>query len=63
MQRGETTGIACSEVPIGAGVNADNIKKCLAFLKETKWNGIVSPECYGADDNIRKSVEFLRALT
>ena len=61
--RGEETGIACSEVPIGGGVNADNIRKCLAFLKETKWDGVVALECYGADDNIRKSVEFLRALT
>ena len=60
--RGEETGIACSEVPIGGGVNADNIKKCLAFLQETGWSGVVSLECYGADDNIRQSVEFLRAL-
>jgi sugar phosphate isomerase/epimerase len=44
-------------------VNTDNIRKYLAFLKETKWDGVVSLECYGADDNIRKSVEFLRALT
>ncbi|HOC67555.1 MAG TPA: sugar phosphate isomerase/epimerase family protein [Candidatus Hydrogenedentes bacterium] len=60
--RGEETGIACSEVPIGGGVNADNIKKCLAYLKETNWYGVVSLECYGADDNIRQSVEFLRPL-
>ncbi|HOH29684.1 MAG TPA: hypothetical protein PLC40_08415, partial [Candidatus Hydrogenedentes bacterium] len=60
--RGEETGIACSEVPIGGGVNADNIKKCLAYLKETNWDGVVSLECYGADDNIRQSVEFLRPL-
>lgn len=61
--RGEETGIACSEVPIGGGVNADNIKKCLAYLKETGWDGVVSLECYGADENIRESVEFLRPLT
>jgi len=61
--RGEETGIACSEVPIGGGVNAGNIEKCLAFLNETKWDGVASLECYGADENIRKSVEFLRALT
>ena len=60
--RGEETGIACSEVPIGGGVNAGNIKKCLAYLKQTGWGGVVSLECYGADDNIRKSVEFLRPL-
>jgi len=60
--RGEETGIGCSEVPIGGGVNAQNIKSCLAYLKETGWNGVVSIECYGADENIRKSIEFLRPL-
>jgi inosose dehydratase len=61
--RGQDTGIACSEVPIGGGVNAENIKKCLACLKETQWSGVVSIECYGAaDDNICKSVEFLRGM-
>ncbi len=60
--RGDETGIACSEVPIGGGVNAENIKKCLAYLKETDWSGVVSLECFGADDNIRESVEFLRPL-
>jgi sugar phosphate isomerase/epimerase len=58
--RGEETGIACSEVPIGGGVNAENIAKCIAYLRETQWNGIIAIECYGADENIRKSVEFLR---
>ena len=60
--RGEETGIACSEVPIGGGVNAENIKKCIEFLKQTDFDGAISIECYGADDNIRQSVEFLRGL-
>lgn len=60
--RGEETGIACSEVPIGGGVNADNIKNCLKYLKDSKWDGVVSIECYGSDENIRKSAEFLRPL-
>jgi len=60
--RGEETGIGCSEVPVGGGVNAENIKKCIAFLRETGWDGVVSIECYGADENIRKSIEFLRGL-
>jgi len=60
--RGEETGIGCSEVPVGGGVNAQNIKKCLAYLRETGWSGVVSIECYGADENIRKSIEFLRPL-
>jgi sugar phosphate isomerase/epimerase len=60
--RGEDTGIACSEVPVGGGVNAENIKQCIAYLRETGWNGVLSIECYGADDNIRQSVGFLRGL-
>ena len=60
--RGEETGIACSMVPVGGGVNAENIKKCIGYLKETNWSGVVSIECYGTDDNIRRSVDFLRGL-
>ncbi len=60
--RGEETGIGCSEVPVGGGVNAENIKKCIEYLKQSQWDGVVSIECYGADDNIRKSIEFLRPL-
>jgi sugar phosphate isomerase/epimerase len=60
--RGEETGIACSEVPIGGGVNAENIKKCLRYLQQTDWDGVVSIECYGSDENIRKSVEYLRGI-
>ncbi|NQT38046.1 MAG: sugar phosphate isomerase/epimerase, partial [Planctomycetes bacterium] len=60
--RGEETGIATSTVPVGGGVNAENIKKCLEFLKETDWDGVVSIECYGSDENIRDSVEFLRPI-
>ncbi|NQU26041.1 MAG: sugar phosphate isomerase/epimerase [Candidatus Nealsonbacteria bacterium] len=60
--RGEETGIATSEVPIGGGVNAENIKNCIEFLKETDWNGAISIECSGVDENIRDSVAFLRGL-
>jgi sugar phosphate isomerase/epimerase len=60
--RGEETGIACSEVPIGGGVNADNIQRCVKYLKESDWNGVLSIECYGSDDNIAKSIAFLRGL-
>jgi sugar phosphate isomerase/epimerase len=60
--RGEETGIACSEVPLGGGVNAENIKQCVQYLKETAWSGVLSIECFGADDNIRASVEFLRGI-
>lgn len=60
--RGEDTGIACSEVGIGEGVNADNIKKCLNYLAETNWNGDISIECSGLDDKIACSVGFLRGI-
>ncbi|OHB78403.1 MAG: hypothetical protein A2W31_11350 [Planctomycetes bacterium RBG_16_64_10] len=60
--RGEDTGIACSEVPVGGGVNAGNIARCIEYLKDIQWRGVVSIECYGTDDNIRRSVEFLRGL-
>ena len=60
--RGEETGIASSEVPIGGGVNAENIKKCIEYLKETDCDGVVSIECYGSDENIAQSVDFLRGL-
>jgi sugar phosphate isomerase/epimerase len=60
--RGDETGIACSEVPIGGGVNACNIKACIDYMKQTDWSGVVSIECYGSDDNIRRSVEFLRGI-
>ena len=60
--RGEETGIACSEMAIGEGVNAENIKKCINYLKETDWNGVVSIECCGTDQNIKRSVEFLNSL-
>lgn len=60
--RGEETGIAVSEVPVGGGVNAENIKKCMEFLKETDWDGGVSIECSGSDENTRLSVEFMRGL-
>lgn len=60
--RGEETGIACSVVPIGGGVNAENIKKCVEYLKETDFDGVMSIECYGSDDNIRQSADLLRGL-
>jgi len=60
--RGAETGIACSAVPIGGGVNAENIRKCVEYLRETNWDGVMSLECHGSDENIRKSVAYLRGL-
>jgi sugar phosphate isomerase/epimerase len=60
--RGEETGIGSSIVPVGGGVNAENIKRCIAYLQETKWDGAVSIECHGSDENTAASVKFMRDL-
>jgi len=54
--------MAIGNVPIGGGVNAENIKKCIDYLRHTGFSGVMSIECYGSDENIRKSIEFLRPL-
>lgn len=60
--RGEETGIGSSIVPVGGGVNADNIRKCISYLKETNWDGVVSIECHGSDENTAASVKFMRGI-
>jgi sugar phosphate isomerase/epimerase len=60
--RGEETGIGSSEVPVGGGVNADNIRACMEFLHKTKWDGVVSIECSGTDENTAASVKWMKAL-
>jgi sugar phosphate isomerase/epimerase len=49
--RGEDTGIACSEMAIGEGVNAENIKKCIASQRERNWSGVICVECSGTDED------------
>ena len=58
--RGEDTGIAMSESPIGQGVNAPNIAECIRLLKEAEWDGVVSIECLGTDENLEASIGWLR---
>src|SRR5512141_395373 len=60
--RGEETGIGSSIVPVGGGVNAENIKNCITYLQEMKWDGVVSIECHGSDENTAASVKFMRDL-
>ena len=60
--RGEETGIACSQVPIGGGANAENIRKCVEYLRETNFSGVLSIECYGTEENIASSVNYVREL-
>jgi sugar phosphate isomerase/epimerase len=59
---GEETGIGSSQVPVGGGVNAENIRQCIRYLQETNWSGAVSIECHGSDENTRESVAFMRGL-
>jgi sugar phosphate isomerase/epimerase len=58
--RGGLTGIACSVVAIGEGINAENIAGCIELLKETKWDGVLSIECEAAPGKIEQSIEWLR---
>jgi sugar phosphate isomerase/epimerase len=58
--RGGLTGIACSVVAIGEGVNAENIAGCIELLKETDWDGVLSIECEAAPGKIEQSIEWLR---
>ena len=60
--RGEETGIASSIVPVGGGVNADNIRACFQLLHDTGWSGVVSLECHGSDENSKASVDFCRGV-
>jgi sugar phosphate isomerase/epimerase len=60
--RGEETGIGSSVVPVGGGVNAENIKRCIQYLQQTKWDGVVSIECHGSDENTDASVKFMKEL-
>jgi inosose dehydratase len=60
--RGEETGIGSSEVYVGGGVNAGNIRKCMEYLHRTGWDGVVSLECSGTDENTAKSIEWMRGV-
>jgi len=60
MLRGEETGIAMSESPIGSGVNAENIAACIRLLKEADWDGVISGECLGTYENLTASINWLR---
>ncbi len=59
--RGEETGIAVSHCALGDGVNADNIRKCLAVLRDHGFDGVLSMECEGqAGPMIEQSLRWLR---
>jgi inosose dehydratase len=58
--RGEETGIGSSSVPVGGGVNAENIVACLQLLHQAKWSGVASLEYHGSDENTAASVAWTR---
>ena len=58
--RGGETGIACSVVAIGEGVNAENIAGCIELLKDADWDGVLSVECEAAPGKVEQSLEWLR---
>ncbi|MHC4118794.1 MAG: sugar phosphate isomerase/epimerase family protein [Planctomycetota bacterium] len=58
--RGGETGIACSAMAIGEGVNAENIAGCIELLKEANWEGVLSIECLAAPGKMQQSVEWLQ---
>jgi len=60
--RGEDTGVATSVIPLGGGVNADNIVKCMKYLQEIDWDGYASVECAGTDENMEASVNWIRSV-
>ena len=58
---GEETGIAASEVHVGEGINADNIRRIVELLKENDWSGVMSLETKG-ESNTLKSLEWFRGI-
>lgn len=59
--RGGQTGIAVSHCALGDGVNARNIRECLALLRDSGWSGNLSIECEGqSGPMIEQSLVWLR---
>ena len=58
---GKDTGIAASEVYVGQGVNAGNIRQIVSFLAEKGWNGVMNLESKG-EANTLKSWNWFRGV-
>lgn len=59
--RGSQTGIAVSQCAIGEGVNAQNIRRVLAILRDRGYQGVLSMECEGqGGPMIERSLAWLR---
>ncbi len=62
IARGGQTGIALSHCAVADGVNADNIKQCLAKLHQNGFTGHLSLECEGQGGPLlTRSLAWLRA--
>jgi inosose dehydratase len=60
--RGGLTGIAVSHCPLGQGVNAENIRRCLRLLRDAGYTGVLSIECEGAGGPmLEESLAWLRS--
>jgi sugar phosphate isomerase/epimerase len=59
--RGKATGIAMSQCAIGAGVNADNIRRCVEILLRNGYKGVFSLECEGSGGLIEESLAWFRS--
>lgn len=60
-QVGKETGIAASEVFVGQGVNAGNIRAIVDLLKENGWSGVMNLESKGELNTLR-SLEWFRGI-
>ena len=60
-QIGKETGIAASEVHVGQGLNADNIRQIVQLLKAKGWSGVMCLESKG-ESNTLKSLEWFRGV-
>lgn len=60
-QVGKDTGIAASEVYVGEGVNAENIKQIVRFLQDKGWEGHMSLEARG-ETKTAQSLEWFRGI-
>lgn len=61
LSRGSQTGIALSHCAVGDGANAENIRQCLAVLRDGGYTGHLSLECEGQGGPLlEKSLAWLR---
>jgi sugar phosphate isomerase/epimerase len=59
--RGKQAGIAMSHCALGDGVNAENIKRCLALMRDRAYDGVLTMECEGqGGPMIERSLKWLR---